>query len=86
MLTPPLGSISDFYEFENILMMEDPRTNILKGLFRHIYIEKGQIKCFNFSFLGWGLILTYNSVILGKSLQFSRFLIMTPPLTQCLKT
>ena len=26
-------------------MAEDPRTDILKGLFRHIYIEKGQIKC-----------------------------------------
>ena len=47
-----LGSISDIFEFENILMVEDPRTNILKGLFRHIYIEKGEIKCFNFSFLG----------------------------------
>ena len=23
-------------------------TDILKGLFRHIYIEKGQIKCINF--------------------------------------
>ena len=40
-------------------MTEDPRTNILKGLFRHIYIKKGQIKCFDFSFLGWGLKLTY---------------------------
>ena len=50
MLTPPLGSISDIFEFKNILMAEDPQTNILKGLFKHIYIEKGQIKCFNFSF------------------------------------
>ena len=41
---PPL---SDTFEFENILMAEDPRINILKGLLRHIYIEKGQIKCFN---------------------------------------
>ena len=24
MLTPPLGSISDFFEFENILRAEDP--------------------------------------------------------------
>ena len=26
---PPLGSISDIFEFENILMAEDPLTNIL---------------------------------------------------------
>ena len=43
-----------------------PWTNILKGLFRHIYIEKGQIKCFNFSFLRWGLRVTYNSDIFKK--------------------
>ena len=47
---PPLGSISDTFEYENIL----------KGLVRHIYIEKGQIKCFISSFLGWGLKVTYN--------------------------
>ena len=56
----PLGSDSDIFEFENILMAEDPSDNILKGLFRHIYIEEEQIKCFNFSFLGWGLRITYN--------------------------
>ena len=66
MLTPPLGSISDIFEFENILMTEDPPTNILKELFRHIYIKKGQIKCFNFSFLGWGLKVIYNSDIFEK--------------------
>ena len=66
MLTPPLGSISGIFEFENILMAEDPQTNILKGLFRHIYIEKGQIKFFNFSFLGWGLKVTYNLDIFEK--------------------
>ena len=38
----------------------------LKGLLRHIYIEKDQIKCFNFSFLGWGLKVTYNSDIFEK--------------------
>ena len=37
-----------------------------EGLLRHIYIEKGQIKCFNFSFLGWGLKVTYNSDIFEK--------------------
>ena len=42
-------------------MAADPRANILNGILRHIYIEKGQIKCFNFSFLGWGLKVTYNS-------------------------
>ena len=67
MLTPPLGSILDIFEFENILMAEDPRTNILKGLLRHIHIEKGQIKCSNFSFLGWGLRVIYNSDIFEKS-------------------
>ena len=55
------------FEFENILMSEEPRTNILKGLFRHIYIEMGQIKCFNFSFLRWGMRVTYNSDIFEKS-------------------
>ena len=48
---PPLGSISDIFEFENISMADGgkpPQINILKGLFKHIYIEKGQIKCFNF--------------------------------------
>ena len=52
MLTAPLRLISDIFEFENenILMVEDPQTNILKGLFGHIYIEKGQIKYFNFLF------------------------------------
>ena len=67
MLTPPLGSIWDIFEFENILMAEEPpRINILKGLFRHIYIEKGQIKCCFFSFLGWGLKVTYNLDIFEK--------------------
>ena len=32
----------------------------------HIYIEKGQIKCYNFSFLGRGLRVTYNSDIFEK--------------------
>ena len=61
MLSPPLGSSLDIFEFENKLMAEDPRTNILKRLFRHIYVKKGQIKCFNFSSLGWGLKVTRNS-------------------------
>ena len=39
---------------------------MLQGLFRHIHIKKGQIKCFNFSFLGWGLKVTYNSDIFEK--------------------
>ena len=77
-------------------MAEDPRTNILKGLFRHIYIEKGQIKCFNFSFLGWGLRVTYNSDFFEKlrppmgfqmsEFEFQTFLFcfFTPPLLgQC---
>ena len=54
------------FQFENILMAEDPRTDTLKGLFRHIYIKKGQIQCFNFSFFGWGLRVTYNSDIFEK--------------------
>ena len=66
MLIPPLGSILDIFEFENIWWRKTPRTNILKGLLRHIYIEKGQIKCFNFSFLGWGLKVTYNLDIFEK--------------------
>ena len=56
----------------------------------HIYLEKGQI---NFSFLGWGLKVTYNSDIFEKwvfkclNLNFRHFcsvfcpiLIMRPPL------
>ena len=31
-----------------------------------MYIEKGQIKCFIFSFLGWGLKVTYNLDIFEK--------------------
>ena len=39
MLSPPLGTILDIFEFEDISMAKDPRANILKGLLRHIYIE-----------------------------------------------
>ena len=46
--------------------MLTPRTNILKGLLRHIYIEEGRIKYFNLSFLGLGLKVTYNSDIFEK--------------------
>ena len=41
--------------------MLTPPDKHLKRLLRHIYIEKGQIKCFIFSFLGWGLKVTYNT-------------------------
>ena len=51
---------SDIFAFEDILM------DILKGLCRHIYNEKGQIRCLNFSFLVWGLRVTYNSDIFEK--------------------
>ena len=73
-------------------------TNILKGLFRHTYIEKGQINCFNFSFLGWGLKVTYNSDIFEKlrapppwvfkclNLNFRRFVFfLTSPLPPILE-
>ena len=59
------------YQFQTFLNLrtnwwpKTPRTN-LKGLFSHIYIEKGQIKCSNFSFLGWGLRVTYNWDIFEK--------------------
>ena len=43
-----------------------PWTDILKGLFWHIYTEKGQIKCFHFSLLGWGLKVTYDSDLFEK--------------------
>ena len=48
---PHLGSISEILEFENILMAEDPPPSP-ERLFRNIYIEKGHIRCFNFSFYG----------------------------------
>ena len=71
--------------------MLTPRTNILKGLLRHIYIEKGQIKCFIFSFFGLGLKVTYNldffekfrpppSVFKSQNLNFRLIcLFFTPP-------
>ena len=54
MLTPPLGSNTDFFEFKNILTAEDPLGQTSeKGYLvsRHICIENGHIKCF-FYFLG----------------------------------
>ena len=66
MLPPPLGSISDIFEFENILMTEDPRGPSSEKGHWHIYIKKGQMKCFNLIFLGWGLKVTYNSNIFKK--------------------
>ena len=39
------------------------RLSLISG---HIYIEKGQINCFHFSFLGWGQKVTYNSDIFEK--------------------
>ena len=76
-------------------MAEDTQTNILKELFRHIYIEKGQIKHFNFSFLGWGLKVTLKFEKLRPPHGFSNvpiwildffvffsFFIMTPPLNE----
>ena len=33
-----------FFDLRTYGWRKTPRTNILKGLFRHIYIEKGQIK------------------------------------------
>ena len=50
-------NLRHFWIWEHIDGGRTTRINISKGLFRHIYIEKGQIKCFNFSFLGWGLII-----------------------------
>ena len=90
MLTLPIGSILDIFEFEKILMAEDPRANILKGLLRHIYVEKGQLKCFNFSFLGWGLKVAYNLDIFEilrpppwvfkyPNLNFRHFCCFSPP-------
>ena len=43
-----------------------PLTDILNGLFRHIYIEKVKIESFSFSFFGWGLRVTHNSDIFEK--------------------
>ena len=64
---PPLSDqFQTFLNLRTYWWRKTPRTNILKELFRHIYIEKGQIKCFNFSFLGWGLKVTYNSDIFEK--------------------
>ena len=61
MLTPP-----SWIKFRHIDGGRPPRTDILKELFWYIFIEKGQIKCFSLSFLGWGLIVTFNSDIFEK--------------------
>ena len=61
-----MDQIQAFLNLRTYWWRKTPRTNILKELFRHIYIEKGQIKCFNFSFLGWGLKVTYNSDFFEK--------------------
>ena len=67
MLTPYLINFRHFLIWEHIDCGGTPRINILKVFFRHIYIAKGQIKCFNFfSFLGWGLRVTYNWDIFEK--------------------
>ena len=63
---PSRINLRHFWIWEHIDGGRTPQINILKGLFRHIYIEKGQIKCFNFSFLGWGLRVTYNWDIFEK--------------------
>ena len=63
---PSRINLRHFWIWEHIDGGRTPRINILKGLFRHIYIEKGQIKCFNFSFLGWDLRVTYHSDIFEK--------------------
>ena len=65
MLNPPLGSILDFLNLRTYRWQKMPRATILKGLLRHIYIEKDQMKCFIF-FLGWGLKVTYNLDIFEK--------------------
>ena len=68
MLTPPLGSNTDFFEFKNILTAEGPLGQTSeKGYLvsRHICIENGHIKCF-FYFLGGCLIVIYNSDIFEK--------------------
>ena len=64
--TPSRIEFRHFWTWEQIVGGRTPRTDILKGLFRQIYIEKGPIKCFNFSFLRLGLRLTYNSDIFEK--------------------
>ena len=45
-------------------------ADILKGLFKHIYIKNGQIKCFYFYLLGWGL----GSDVIINMLNFARFM------------
>ena len=60
MLTPPLGSNSDNFEFEIILTVE--------ALFRHIYMKNGQIKCFSLSFFWGALKVIYNHTFFWKIL------------------
>ena len=88
--SPLSDQFQTFLNLRTYWWRKTPWTNILKGLFRHIYIEKGQIKCFNISFLGWGLKVTYNSDIFEKlrpppwifkcpNLNFRHFFLTRPP-------
>ena len=64
---PPISDqFQTFLNLRTYWWWKTPQTNILKGLLRHIYIEKGQIRRFNLSFLGWGLKVTYYSDIFEK--------------------
>ena len=68
MLTPSLGSNSDFFEFENILMAEGPLVQTSeKGYLGIIPLEMGILSVFYFYFFREGLRVIYNSDISEKS-------------------
>ena len=65
-LTPPIGSIWDIFEFENILMAEEPPgLTSQKGYLGIFTLKRGKLSVFLF-FLGWGLRVTYNSDFFEK--------------------
>ena len=51
-ITKKNANFSDIFDHQTNFTHFPTPSDILKGLFRHIYIANGQIKCFSFSFIG----------------------------------
>ena len=62
----------DIFQFESILMAEDPLGQTsFKGYLGIFKFQKGYIKGFIFPFLGWGLRVMCNSLIFEKILKLN---------------
>ena len=51
-ITKKNAKFPDIFDHQTNFTHFPTPSDILKGLFRHIYIANGQIKCFSFSFIG----------------------------------